>query len=566
MADDVTVKNIDVTKLCGNPRDRIYHPSISCEGQILEVTCLKGSRSISRYVIVTTSANVLPEVTSCTIPMSEVEVYGEPTLKRLQHIGCFKRFKTTSQSGVTSIADCQLNCRKQGSSVLAMKNGVECHCGERADVPVTSSKCDVICPRVEKFCGGTQYYSVYAEAINKVSLIGCFDGSGTIVGGLSFMIDVDGSFSACMLYCKVTSTTFFAILNGTRCICTSTLSENHQTPNSKCHIRCNDDASRPCGGPNVYSLYSLLGRYTYARQTTTYHFCMNNDNRNSTNNNNYNNNNNNNNNSNCLPGQCESGWMGLMCDIRDKSSDYIGCYAKILYGAVAFVKSVAECRAFCDARANSHMIALSGGKECYCVDEADQAVETSNCRLKCVNGGEMCGGDSHYALYSIKTAPNFTDVQFSGGKYAGEIVTFEGRGVLTIGMCLQACFETNHSVAYISVCVSLRWVSLCVSFHVSIGVTLRYGSRYVSRYVMGLDRCLVTLCVSFHVSLCLGIIVISITFDHARMDTDATASKNPSPPVAHHITTLPKWKIVTCVVMATINRDVAEIDCVAPNI
>ncbi|ESN97466.1 hypothetical protein HELRODRAFT_177887 [Helobdella robusta] len=71
---------------------------------------------------------------------------------------------------------------------------------------------------------------------------------------------------------------------------------------------------------------------------------------------------------------------------------YMGCFLSVVHHRATYIKSQNDCSVFCTSESNTNFMALSRGKECYCIDRATDQVSTNVCDLKCPNGIDSCGG------------------------------------------------------------------------------------------------------------------------------------------------------------------------------
>ncbi|ESO00087.1 hypothetical protein HELRODRAFT_176397 [Helobdella robusta] len=91
-------------------------------------------------------------------------------------------------------------------------------------------------------------------------------------------------------------------------------------------------------------------------------------------------------------------------------------------------------------------MALRNGDECYCVNDFDSAVASSECNTPCINN-KACGGSDSYSVYKIKPAVTHhgilctTSLQFSPTKRPIEF-KFE-----SIESCIKGCLELNKNFA-----------------------------------------------------------------------------------------------------------------------
>ncbi|ESN94995.1 hypothetical protein HELRODRAFT_179839 [Helobdella robusta] len=81
------------------------------------------------------------------------------------YIGCYGFIVHTDATvvrNVKSYQHCKDFCMEKTLAYIALHNGNECYCVERAKYPIASSQCSMKCPDRKHQCGSRLYYSLYA--------------------------------------------------------------------------------------------------------------------------------------------------------------------------------------------------------------------------------------------------------------------------------------------------------------------------------------------------------------------------------------------------------------------
>ncbi|ESN97464.1 hypothetical protein HELRODRAFT_177885 [Helobdella robusta] len=331
-------------KICGT-----YRQQVLCTGQPVRADCTNvvvGGRTNFRLYLAKFVVVQRQEVHSVggLLRFREIEVYSDISTK-LQYIGCYEKFKSSIQFSVLTHQQCVNQClliNNDGSFNFALRysdDELVCHCGQMASDRIPSTYCSHICPDERFTCGGKLFYSVYSSSVSFQSFVGCF--RDEMVEKTAHHVISDNNnitsrnnarlrhsiYSSCLNFCGKHNAKYFAIKAAHTCICTDALHLKELLPYQECNQRCpdydrnkGDDVTnnnnyyyyeKSCGFSRGYSLYTVRDS-KHMDSRLKYNFCVNTDKLSYLK---------------CVPGRCEVGWKGILCDIRDCSQSLGACPA-----------------------------------------------------------------------------------------------------------------------------------------------------------------------------------------------------------------------------------------------
>ncbi|ESN97483.1 hypothetical protein HELRODRAFT_177906 [Helobdella robusta] len=301
---------------------RKYTKSLACPGMPMIMPCVESSRVIATSVMYFKFEKI---PSSAKYSIAEIEVFGDETLTHVYtYIGCFAVFKGQKIIGDYSFSSCVSECQKRAKAniVFAFKKRTLCYYGAEPEEKVPQRYCHLACDGSvedsQKICGGNRFYSVYSGIVTEKTLMGCFRQMKYERGAKHHKIEINPltPYGSCLLMCKKMQPQHFAIKNGKQCLCGNLFLPNELLPLSKCDVVCVDNPKKSCGGRDSYSVYSIFNVYNFSEPPRVNRFCMNEEPFN---------------NETCVPGKCQNGWSGPLCDETDLLTECQHPERRIIY-------------------------------------------------------------------------------------------------------------------------------------------------------------------------------------------------------------------------------------------
>ncbi|KAL0932499.1 copper radical oxidase [Colletotrichum truncatum] len=277
---------------------------------------------------------------------------------------------------------CASNCAGLGYNFAGVEWGRECFCGKTISggTWAPESDCSKLCSGDPKsFCGEGGRLNIYAQVppitatVASATYLGCAIDSQTLrvlENGKRTASD-DMTADTCATYCNNYSYKYFGIENGRECFCANEPSSTPQYATaSECNAPCAGDGKTLCGAKGRLSLYQSTKTPSTNAVTGLGNFKY------------------------------------LQCGL-DNVSD------RALKGEHFATDDMTpgKCASLC---ANYRYFGLEFGKECFCGNEYNKALEkpAGDCYMKCSgnNGVEICGAGDRLSVYTTipQLCPNPT--------------------------------------------------------------------------------------------------------------------------------------------------------------